>query len=256
MSKKNVLFAGCSFTANSGFLNENIPKYHWPSLLSRHYYAQQTNIAIGGCSNEEIFFRTTENIINNRYDLAVIMWSSLGRHWIYCNDQNIDDFTNINGGIPLGFNKDSPSVTEYAKLHCAYFNNQYMNLKKWLLHCISLARVAEHHNQKYIFVLGFNNLIEQFINIKYVNNGFENISNQCKQILDFDNRQDDYILSKITVIQNLLDQVKELNWVDFNSAGFHDTAVDLSDDHSHPGIQSNHALYKQIVTYIDKNSFL
>lgn len=255
MTFQKILFAGCSFTADCGFNENNRSKYHWPCLLEQHYDAMQTNIAIGGCSNEEIFHRAVEACIEIRSDLAIVMWSQLERQWIYFDDNNIDDFTIINNGIIKGNNSHRKEALTYAKLHYVYFNNQYMNLKKWLLQCIALANFFENHHQPYVFALGFSNLINSFKKIKY-NNGFIDLDDVCKAVLDFDNRPDDYIWKKINVLQNLIFQTSKLNWLDFNGSSFFDSQVDVADDGGHPGVLSNQKLYQQFVTYIDQRELL
>ena len=252
---KKILFAGCSFTADCGFSEENRHKYHWPCLLEQHYNTRQTNIAIGGCSNDEIFLRSIEDSIANRYDLAIVMWSRVGRHWIYIDDNNIDDFTIINNGKIRGNNSNRQELFDYAKLHYTFFNNQYINLKKWLLQCIALANFFQNQNQPYVFALGFSNFIDSFKKITY-NNGFVGLDDICKVILDFDNRPDDYILKKVKVIQDLIFQTSQLNWLEFDGKNFYDSAVDVADDGEHPGILSNQKLYQQLVTHIDRKKLL
>jgi len=255
MLSQKILVAGCSFTANCGFNKENKSRYHWPCLLEHHYNAIQTNVAIDGCSNEEIFLRSIEASVTGRYDLSIIMWSGLGRKWIYFNDKNIDDFTIINNGIVKGNNSLQKEAADYAKLHYSYFDNQYINLKKWLLQCIALANFFKNQNQPYMFALGFSNLIDSFKKITY-SSGFVDLDNVCKDTLDFDNRADDYILKKVKVIQNLIFQTSQLNWLAFDGQNFYDSAVDVADDGEHPGILSNQTLYQQLVTHIDQRKLL
>jgi len=255
MLSQKILFAGCSFTANCGFDEENRDKYHWPCLLERHYNAEQTNIAIGGCSNDEIFLRSVEATVTTRFDLAIIMWSGLGRKWLYFNDKNIDDFTIINSGVIKGNQSQQEEAFAYAKLHYAYFNNQYMNLKNWLLQCIALANFFKNRDQPYVFAPGFRNLIDLFSKIEY-DQGFINIDDTCKAALDFDNRPDDYIWKKVKVLQDLIVQTSQLDWLYFDGKNFNDSMVDRADDQEHPGILSNQKFYQQLVTYIDQRNLL
>ena len=249
------MFAGCSFTAHCGFNEDNRQKYHWPYLLEHHYHAKQTNIAIGGCSNDEIFLRSLEESLTNQYDLAIIMWSGLERSWIYFDDKNIDDFTIINNGVVTGNNSLQSAACDYAKLHYAYFNNQYMNLKKWLLQCVALANFFKNRDQPYVFAPGFANLIDQFAKIKY-DQGVFNMDDTCKAMLDFDNRPDDYVWTKVKVLQDLIAQTSRLDWLYFDGKNFHDSAVDVADDQEHPGILSNQKLYQQLVIHIDQRKLL
>jgi hypothetical protein len=252
MSNKKLLFDGCSFTANSGFRLENQTNAHWPYLLSRHYQRQFDNNAIGGSSNEEIFNRVVCATASNSYDLVLVQWSELSRVWIYCATENIDDFTIINGNNPLGYRADMPEVRQYAKLYYTYFNNVYVNLKKWLCQILALAGYFVSKNQPYIFIKGFENYISEFNNINY-NEGFENLNSTVKHFLDFDNRPDDYLLKKIKHIQILLYEVQKLHWLNFDLLSFFDSTIDFADDRCHPGPDSNRLLTDQLISYCDKH---
>lgn len=249
------MFDGCSFTANSGFETENQCVSHWPYLLSQHYQKEFDNNAIGGSSNEEIFYRVVCATALHSYDLVLVQWSELSRVWIHCATKNIDDFTIINYGDPKGYRADMPEVKQYAKLHYAYFNNYYVNLKKWLCQVLSLAGYLDSKTQPYVFIKGFENYISKFNSIDY-NVGFENLHSTIKHFLDFDNRPDDYLLKKIKDIQILLCQVQKLNWVNFDSLSFFDSTIDLADDQCHPGPDSNRLLTNQLILYCNKHHLL
>lgn len=249
---KKALFMGCSFTANSGFKPENRPKFHWPQLVCQKLGYELVNRAIGGMSNQEIFFRTIEEVAVNDYDLVVVMWSGANRHWVYCSDDNVDDFTIITGGTTLGFRHDQSFTKIYSKLHYAHFNNHYVNIKNWLLCCLALEKVLKEKGVKYMFVKGFDNHITNFLNVTY-DNVFFNI-NELKTMLDFENRPDFYILEKVTRIQKLIKLQDHSRWVNLSGKSFKDSAVDTADDKQHPGPITNSIMTEQIVNfYKDSN---
>ena len=252
-----ILFDGCSFTADSGFLAEHQRVSHWPQLLSNHYQTKFDNSAQGGSSNEEIFNRVVQTTSANSYDLVVVQWSEISRQWIHCSSQNIDDFTIINTGHPKGHQCGSHEVQQYAKLHYTYFNNQYVNLKKWLCQGLALAGYLDSKNQPYVFIKGFENYVSAFTRIEYVvGTGFKNLEDSTKSFLDFDNRPDDYLLYKIGEIQLLLDNASRSNWLNFNSLSFIDAKTDVADDKWHPGINSNLQLTNQLIAYCNNNNLL
>ena len=255
MSNKKILVDGCSFTANSGFTLENQRSYHWPHLLGKHYQIKFDNNAIGGSSNEEIFNRVICSSVSVLYDLIVVQWSEISRLWIHYAAQNIDDFTIINAGHPLGHRADSPEVKQYAKLHYTHFDNVFVNLKKWLCKVLSLAGYFDAKKQPYVFIKGFENYISVFKTIEY-DQGFKNLDPRIKVFLDFDNRPDDYLHKKINDIQVLLGQVQKLNWINFDSLSFNNSRVDVADDLSHPGPNTNRLLVDQLIRYCNSNNLL
>lgn len=247
-SKKRILFVGCSFTAvnDNGFSNNKQFLYHWPWLLARHLDVFFYNAGVGGMSNEEIFHRTIENVINTNYDLVVVMWSSIGRHWGYHSVNNVDDFTICNSEIPEGLL--SWEANQYTKLRITYFNNLYVELKKWLNYIISLDVFLTNQKQKFIFIKSFENYLSDFASAKLTSNGFVNIDN-IKELLDFDHRPDYYINEKLQNIKTLMSHVDTSHWLNFDTASYHANTVDYADDNSHPGILSNQQLFLELVEY-------
>lgn len=251
---KKILYVGCSFTENCGFSGENIAQFHWPHLLAEFLDARYHNAGIGGSSNEEIFFRTVETISRDKFDLVVIMWSSIGRKWVYFGDRNVDDYTMINNGVCKGFQSDHCEIKEYAKLHHGYFNNAYVDIKKWLCMILSLQEMLDRQETDFIFIKGFENFIHDFRSVTYdQQQGFNQCVEPLKQLLDFDNRPDWYIQQKISSIQQLMAKVNHDRWLNFHDSSFDDMAVDTADDGRHPGPLTNHALVEMLKIHCDKN---
>lgn len=245
---------GCSFTADSGFKKENLYQ-HWPNIFKQHYDCNLTNLAVGGSSNEEIFYRTLENVSTQQYDLVIIMWSSVNRKWIYHNQNNVDDFTIINNLNLTGFNHSSPEVNKYANLHYRYFANEYIDLKRWLLQINALDRVLKNLNIPHIFIKGFENHLNSISSIKY-ESGFIGTTDSVKEFLDFKNRPDDYILEKIYALQKLIDIIDQNCWLNFTSEAFADFQTDLADDLSHPGPIANQHLAKNLIDFCQLKKLL
>ena len=244
------MFAGCSFTANSGFTVENQQKFHWPHLFCQQTNYCMENIAIGGMSNDEIFLRTVETVSTNVYDLVIIMWSQVGRHWVYESEKNIDDFTMINHGGITGFNASSDYTKQYTKLHYSHFNNSYVNIKRWLLQCTSLEKILKYNNTPYVFIKGFDNNITALNNAFY-NDRFKGIDN-IVSMFDFDNRSDDYILKKLCSLQRLISIQDQEHWLNLLGTEFHNMGTDFSDDHLHPGPIANQLLANNLINFTKK----
>jgi len=247
------MVAGCSFSATCGFSKENLP-LHWVRLLSNHYSCQVDNIAIDGASNDEIYYRTIEALNSvQRYDLVIVQWTSIGRQWIYFDDNNIDDFTMINFGNIAGLLQNRDAVDQYARLHYSYFNNQYMNLKKWLLQILSLQTLLK--DKPFVFVKGFDNFLSDFSSVEFLESGFKNID-AVKRLLDFKNRPDAYIADKVKTIQRLIEKIDKYKWVNFDSIEFSRELDDLADDKTHPGSIGNKKLFLGITDYCTTNNIL
>jgi len=254
MNNRKVLFVGCSLTADSGFVPTNQVKYHWPHLFCNHYGYAIQNAGIGGSSNEEIFHRTTEILCNNQFDLVIVMWSdALTRKWVYFSDNNVDDFTILNKGNTTGFMPNQYAAEQYAKLHYAHFNNNFINIKRWLLHIVSLEGLLKSKNQPYIFINGFNNHINDIIGKTMFD-----LTDELKNMLDFDNRPDEFIISKLSSLQTIAKQVDCNNWLNFIEFAFTDPFyfIDYADDNIHPGKESNKKFYLTLIEFYEKFKLL
>jgi len=82
------------------------------------------------------------------------------------------------------------------------------------------------------------------------------MSDSVRNILDFDNRPDDYILNKIKIIKQFIELLDNDYWLNFNSLAFSESAVDTADDNEHPGIVSNLNLVNDLINYIDDRTIL
>jgi hypothetical protein len=247
--KTKALFAGCSLTADCGFSQVNQSKL-WVNILTNKFDLHTTNIAIGGMSNEEIYYRSVEAIITNPPDIVIVMWSHIERMWQYFENNNIDDFTILNYDSVSGLLHDVNAAKIYSKLHYANFNNRYIKIKHWLLNIISLESVLTLQSIPYVFVKGFENSLQDIQAVTY-SQGFENLSDDIKSMIDFDDRPDHYLLEKLNSIQHLVTQVKKFNWANFGDDAFVDTAVDLSDDNAHPGPNTNFNLAQKLSPFVE-----
>lgn len=253
MTKPKVLFVGCSHTADSGFTDENQRKFHWPWLLANRYNFYFYNAGIGGSSNSEIFYRTHELLLNSKFDLVIVMWSSLSRKWIYFNDNNVDDFTIINNATVQGLNASDKSARQYAGLHYKYFDNTYIDVKRWLIQCISLGNTLTLNQTDYVFIKGFDNCMHD---IALANTDDFFVPDSLKSMLDFDNRPDDYIRHKVSELKLLTSNAGAMQWVNFDSDAFTSDSfyLDLADDNSHYGKESNLKFYKLLENYFNKHN--
>jgi hypothetical protein len=249
---KKALFVGCSHTADSGFTEQNLPRHHWPWLFCQRFDFLFQNSAVGGCSNEEIFYRTIEATNNHKFDLVVVMWSAVGRKWVYFEKENVDDFTIINNGIAIGHNCHHRDLHDYAKIHYSNFNNEYIAVKHWLLQTLSLAAWLKQREIKFIFIKGFENYIYDIVASEYHGSGFK-MPSSMKKLLNFDQNPDYYIYEKLTVLKDLVHSNNQDYWFNFAGPAFLSSYYDLdrSDDGAHLGAESNYKLYTELSKFYE-----
>ena len=79
-----ILINGCSFTALDGM---------WPNYFPMDYKDKDRNIAEQGASNMSIFHTTMQELMTNKYDCVIIVWTFLERIYMTTADNenvNID----------------------------------------------------------------------------------------------------------------------------------------------------------------------
>lgn len=236
-----IILVGCSHSANSGFNEQNSHK-HYPNLLKKQLGCDIINLSIGGMSNHEIFSRALEHITLgdiNEHDILLVQWSSLHRLWVYQQDNNVDDFTQV---LPHPSGLNSDLVWPLYKTYSAYYCNDYMALKFWFEYMISLQSVCKLKNINYVFVNGANNLLNELdVYRNQTITSLEDVTlcNNLRKILDFNNRTDLYILQKLNILLGLYNQLDFNNCLKFGEFYFSKAELDLSDDHRHYGEQCN-----------------
>jgi hypothetical protein len=257
MTKKRILFVGCSHTADSGFTEENQLKYHWPWLLSNRYDCYFQNAGLGGMSNDEIYYRCSEIILSYKFDLVVVMWSSIGRKWVYFEENNVDEYTIINYGHITGLNEDRSEVKKYTALHYSHFDNKFVEIKHWLIQSLSLAATLQHQNTPFIFIKGSDNYLSDILDAACNETRFGNLSENLKTILDLDNRPDLYIIERLMSLKALADKNNQSYWFNFDKPAFFSEhyTLDLADDGVHLGKLSNQKLDDELQDYLQDFNF-
>ena len=250
---KRFIIVGCSHSATSGF-DKNISK-HYVNLLKKQTGREIVNLSIGGMSNHEIFRRALEFVVTNNVgpdDIIIVQWSALHRFWIYNQKNNVDDFTIINPNS-CGGGGDLSITTEFSKLYTTYYCNDYMGLKHWYSYMISLQAIFKLKNVCYVFVTGFDNFlsdIDVYRHKEIVSLTETLLTNNLKNMLDFDNRPDWYIIQKINAILKLYNQIDFTHCLKFGNFSFDQAKLDYADDGVHWGEQCNAIWADEILKHV------
>lgn len=200
-------------------------------------------------SCDEIYHRTLEQVVSKSYDYAIVLWTNPSRRWAYLSENNIDDFS-ILSTSRIG---DAKQIKEYTKAHYKYFNNRYMNIKRFLSLVKGLECVLKQYNIPYVFCQGFNTYCKEVRDFVYTD-GFDHLIDPLKDMLDFENRPDDYILQKLTALKDASDCIDHNNTLQWYDYSFYDDRIesDIADDMIHPGPKTNKLLFDKLVGHIDQ----
>ena len=76
-----ILANGCSYTFGAGFSRKERESVIYPVLVGQHFDAEVNNVGWPASSNLEIFLRTLREMQSTHYDLIIVQWTTLQRHW-------------------------------------------------------------------------------------------------------------------------------------------------------------------------------
>lgn len=250
-----TLFAGCSYTAGTGFtLKKNEPCL-WVNQLHDRLFSHTTklNVSKGGRSNAGIFQDTVKSLLSYPVECAIVEWTSYPRYEI---DLGFESYTTTQSFIP-----NSPCLDH--NLNDINYSAQYLNSIRdrvtTLAHpCGEITQIIEYINiiQKIAKMVGtrvffVNGLAEwdQDFFIKKTNVLPCDYSEYTKKILNVDNRDDSEVFLLYNKMHDNFDQAGGIHandWLNLYSSLDH-LKIDVNLDNSHPGTNSNNR-YTEILT--------
>lgn len=252
----NACFNGCSFTHGEGFSIDDQERYVYDRLVSKKFNFNRTNIAEIGSSNYVIFMRTVHALKEKKYDIIFVQWSALNRLWL---SPGPDVWYNV------AVNK---KITEYRyrdfylgkedKLKfeqtIRILNHDYQNIIDLITYCGILIELASINSTKVVFINGLvpwknDILIELGLDLS------KSLSDYTKEILDFDTRCDEEIISCFNKLNQEFSKLDQSKWVNLFDS-FKTNKLDVASDGSHPGIKSHQWMADQLSTYLTTNKIL
>lgn len=249
-----VCWNGCSFTAGHGFPEHQRDQYIYDRLVSKQFGFESTNIAIVGSSNLEIFKRSAQAILDNKYDIVVSQWSALNRLWLYpgpdcrflLNDTKYPDFTYRDMYI------DSTTKTLLRKV-LLLLNHDYHNILDLIKYCRILECMAVASNVKIIFINGIVPWTNDLTGTLSPSDIASSLSDYTKSILDFDRRDDLEIINFFYELQKNFSSINQDLWVNLFDSMINNS-VDRGPEGHHPGPLSHQIMATKISDYIIRNN--
>jgi len=243
-----ILCNGCSVTYGSGFLDSERQDKIWSTILARRLGADSvTNVALPGSSNHEIFLRTLRALDQTSYDMIVIQWSALRRHWFQPGlDRNY-----ICAGNTHDFDEDWQykdiylSKSNRKKFHdtLTMLTGDYRASLDVALFCRTLIKYQP--NAQILFVNGFLPWTKEIIHPPEqpfdMNQTFSDFT---KDMLEFDTLDDDEILQWFYKLHNEIAHTLK-HWVNIDNPWQHNV-TDVATEGHHPGPKSHIWLADQI----------
>ena len=253
----NVCFNGCSFTVGEGFPEQLRDDYIYDRLLTKKFNFNSTNIAQPGSGNHVIFMRTVQALKEKKYDIVFVQWSGLNRLWLSPGpevwyvamiNKSITEFRYRD--IYLG-KKDKLKFEETVAL----LNHNYQNIFDLITYCDILSNLAIINSTKIVFINGLVPWQDDLIKPFDTNNPGESLSDYTKNMLEFDDRNDEEIILFFSKLQQKFTELDKSLWVNLFDS-FYENSIDVGPEGHHPGIKSHQWMAEQITNYINTKNFL
>lgn len=249
-----VCWNGCSFTVGEGFPEHQRDQYIYDRLVSKQFGFESTNIAVGGSSNLEIFKRSAQAILDNKYDIVVTQWSALNRICLhpgpdctfFLNDTRYSDFKYRDIYI------DS-NTKILLKKTILLLNHDYHNILDLIKYCCILSYMSVVSNVKMIFVNGLVPWTDDLTRELIPANISSSLSDYTKSVLDFDHRNDSEIITFFHELQKNFLSIDQHLWVNLFDSMI-DNSPDTGPEGHHPGPLSHQIMATKISDYIIRNN--
>ncbi len=248
----NILCNGCSFTYGDGFLDSERESKIWPSILAHRLGATVTNIALPGSSNLEIFLRTLRALDQTNYDLVIIQWTALRRHWF---EPGLDRLY-LCAGNPNEFDQDWEhkniflKKSDRKKFHDIFsmLTGDYRASMDVAIFCKTLMKLQQP-GKSIVFVNGLLPWTPELITPPDFPYDMANVfSKFTKDMLEFDTLNDDEIYKWFDKLHNEL-KPSLSHWVNADNAWIKNR-VDHATVNRHPGTKSHIWMADQVQNYL------
>jgi hypothetical protein len=264
-----IIYAGCSFTAGTGFDKKNITKDYkespdlWVNLCSNNIRLFKNltviNLAKAGASNSDIFEQAIEAISNySDIKYLVCAWTSSPRN-------------TFDVGFEL-YTTECTLNTKFIPQKKYTLNNRTLS-EKYIQDCINRMLTLIHIQPEIVKILKYINVLKKIAkNIKVINinalcpwdyNFFTRLSGKFypsdlstftkTEILNIENRDDEEIYKLYNKQHDQYDAVGGVNsttWVNLYDS-FLNLKKDVNFDKTHPGIESNQLYFNLVKEYIE-----
>jgi hypothetical protein len=244
-----TLFAGCSYTYGSGFLQEKDNDDLWVNILHKNVKelseTQILNVAFGGRSNAGIFADAVYNLTKYNCKYAFVEWTSCPRYEL---ELGLETYSTRQCFIP-----NAPTF-DHNLNDCTY-TSSYLNgvrdrftslahphyeIKNLICYINSLVKIANLTNTKIFFINGACPWDAEYFT-QLTNTLPDSFTKFTKKILNVDNRSDDEIFAIYNKIHNQYKEyggIQENYWLNLYHS-ISSEKIDTNSDNQHPGKLSN-----------------
>ena len=256
---KSTLYVGCSYTHGTGFTDTIDSKHLWVNQLHANPMFTNTikiNDSAPGRSNSNIFLRAVSNITSHDIQYAFVEWTSVPRLEF---SVGLETYSTRQVFIPnlvphdhvlndITYTKEYINTVQHRLLTLMHDHYEIVKLVEYSNALVNLCNITD---TKLYFINGicpwdtnFFDFLPDVLPNEY--------TKYTKELINIDNRSDDEIFKLYEKIHSEYQSLGGINdeyWVNLYES-MRECRVDVNNDNSHPGIQSNKNLVSKILEHI------
>lgn len=246
----SIAFFGGSVPAGIGFSEEKRSKFIYPNLIANHEF-EVVNCSEPGSSNYEIFLSCCNFLANNYSDIIVVEWNTFHRWWFYPKFDfklfiSAAEVPTIDEKLRNELGLSDSDLRRFQK-YLITLSSDYKSIIDLLDYCYVLQDYAKTKNIKIMMLNGNTPWTENiFQNPKNIKDIFLESDDFTKNVLDFENLNDNEILQWWSKIYQKYEKINLNNWMCF-SENLSNFQIDSLPD-GHPGPLS-HEIYAEKLLY-------
>lgn len=246
-----VAFTGCSLTRGDGFEMAYLAQEIWPNVISRVFDFDSRNLAISGASNLRIFQTASQAISSKQYDLVFCQWTMFNRLWL-SPGPGIWYFLTGDGKDSFEYRDIKLNQREKTDLErmIMLLNHDYQNIIELVDYVNVIEDLARYHGVKIAHV---NGLVpwQSDIADPTVADDFSKMTMYTRQLLDFDNRDDNEIRQLFLNLSTKFSSMNQQHWINLWDS-FQSHSVDVGPLGHHPGTRSQVIMSNLVRNYLKK----
>jgi len=235
---------GCSFTEGYCLGDKTMA---WPSRLGKMLNTNVHNLAIGGGSNDRIFRTSIQHLhLNQDVDVLVIGWTGIARSEIPLHNGS---YLKI---IPSGISLEDSSLQsnppeeylrDFKTTFYQWHYNQFVWVKNLLCDIITLQLLCEKKKIKLKQFFALEPLIiDQNYLAKLCEDSYEFFKLENLPFPPFDARD-----HNIQLIQNLIEQIDQANWIGWPNDTMRDSCKNFKSDPTGHPMEDGHQYWATVI---------
>jgi hypothetical protein len=257
---KYTVFAGCSYTAGTGFELEKEDPVLWANQLYKKYFdhTQKLNLAKSGRSNQNIFQDTVRALVTIPVAYAIVEWTNMPRYEV---ELGFELYPTRQVFAPnIGVSDREMHNLKYSSDYLSSIRDRFTSLAHPCSEIISVVsyvniilNLAKFTNTKIFFVNGLCPWDENFFNKQH--NVLPNeYTLYTQQILDVETRSDQEAFALYDKLHKQFEDEGGINedcWLNLYQP-LRTKLIDVNSDKMHPGAKSNDLYFNMLSESIDQ----